>query len=539
MKSQLKKIKSLFPVLVAVITLISCKKENSGGNNSTDTLPQITNIQPKNPQPGDAVVITGTGFGTVATDAKVIIGSTELTLTSVSPTEIKFNIPATISSGNLALLIKGITAINKDPQGAAITITPKTTTAPTFTAMAPNNGKTGDVITLTGTNFNPQPSENKVFFATVTGGTVVLATIKTATTTTLTVEVPANVITGSVLITVNGNNAIVATGFNATFTVNPATGGTGSNSVDYINALSGNLKFSKVVSATKEIGSMYIDKFKNVLYYSDYAISNVSTVNTIYKVDLAGSGTAIALSTDTRLDKTVKITTDADGNIYALKYESGLNFSIYKISPNGATITEIVKNFELVGKYYFYINNSNQLCIRPNLRFTAQGAAITSGPTLSGLQQKDAGALFSGNTVYFSQVTDNTAAANKCKFIKYDLSTDTYIDADFTLKSLFNDDDPSLFSASNNISWLKYALDGNENLYALMDHTYISGSTSKTWLLRKTKNGSGASTLLGRFVIKFPAIDLNDYNSSLEFLSDANGNLYFKANVKDIIKIVQ
>jgi len=536
MKSSSPNLKPLAFILFASILFIACKKEKQATPNPGQTPVVISSIQPKNAQTGDVVTITGTGFGTTLTDVKVTIGHTTIPITSVTATEIKFTMPAEVTSGNIALAIKGAAATNKDPEGANITITP-VANAPTFTAMAPNSGKTGDVVTITGTNFSTLVSDNKVFFATQTGGTVVLAAIKAATATTLTVEVPANVITGSVSVSVKGATAVTATGFNTTFTVNAATGGTGTTTVDYIKIVSGNIKFGKVATAANEVTAMYVDKAKNILYYSDYSLLNTTSTK-VFKIDLSTSNNPVALTTDARISGVIKIASDAAGNVYVLKYEGDLKYSIYKVTADGATITEIAQNFEIVGKNYFFVNANNEVCVKNNLRFTANGTRITTGTSLSGLQQADGGAFYSGNIIYLSQTTDNTAIAKNCKFIKYDLSTDTYTDADFTLKSLFEQDDAATFSTSVNISKLKYAVDNSENLYALMNHSYISGSTSNTWMLRKTKNGSGASTSLGTFTVKFPAIDLQDYNA-LEFVSDAAGNLYFKANVKDIIKITQ
>jgi hypothetical protein len=532
-------------LLFVTCALISCKKENG----STVTPPtteaaQISSISPKNPQPGDIVIIAGTGFGATATDVKVTIGATQVTIASVTNTEIKFAVPAGLASGTLALLIKGTAAVNKDPQGGTITVTPKATATPTFTAMQPATGKTGDVITLTGTGFNPQASENKVFFATTTGGTVVLATVKTASATQLTVEVPANVITGGVLITVSGTNAVPATGFNTTFTATTTTG-TGGVSVSYINAISGALNFSKIATASKEIGAMTLDRANNVIYYSDYTILNqVDGQNTVYKVGTGGTGAPTVLTTDARIGKIIKVTTDAAGNVYVLKYEAGPStYSVYKITADGATVTEVIKSFEMYSsyssQYFFFINAANEICIRPGFKISPAGAILNTESKLIGIQQKDGGAILDGNSAYLSQNTDNNSKANNIKFIKWNLAAGAITDAGFTVSNLFGTDDASLFSTGANISYLKYTFDSSNNMYALMDHSYISGQTSKTWMLRKYNTVTNTSTLMGTFLIKFPSVDLNDYNSALEFVGDANGNLFFKANIKDIIMIKQ
>ncbi|NRF38285.1 IPT/TIG domain-containing protein [Pedobacter foliorum] len=537
MKTSLSNLLKLFMILVMITgTMYSCKKEKA--ENTQPDPPQITNVQPKNPQPGDVVTITGSGFGNVATSVKVAIGTTEINVTNVTATEIKFSVPESLNPGDLKVTINGNVVVNKDPDGS--TINPKVPT-PTFTAMTPLKGKTGDVVTLTGTNFSTRISDNKVFFATNTGGTVVLATIKTATATTLTVEVPANAITGGIKISVNSIDAIPATGFNTTFTITQGDV-TGGSSVDYIQVVSGGLKFSKIASAAKEIGTMYLDKVKNIIYYTDYSILN-QTGTTIYKVNLAGATGPEVLTADTRLSAIQKLTSDANGNVYALKYNGDLSYNVYKISQDGATVTELVKGVTTTANktsaYYFFVNSKNEICLRPDLKYTSTGERIVGSSSLIGLQMKDGGAIHMGGVAYMTQTTTNADEANKCKFIKWNLETGTYADTDFTLQALFNADDAERFSTSQKIGWLKYATDNNDNMYVMLDHSYIAGSVRKTWMIRKTKNGSGTSASLGSFVLKLPAVDLNDYNSTVEFVSDASGNLYFKANAKDILKITQ
>lgn len=527
----------------AAAFLSSCKK-GGAGEDAQPEAPQISSIQPKNPQPGETVTITGSGFGATATDVKVSIGTTEVTVASVSNTEIKFVIPAALASGPLAVQIKGIAAVNKDPQGVAITVTPKAVVAPTFTNMQPATGKTGDVITLTGTGFNAQASENKVFFATTTGGTVVLATIKSASTTQLTVEVPANVVTGTVLITVSGTNAVPATGFNSIFTATTTTG-TGSSSVAYINATQGALSYSLFATATKEIGAMTLDRVKSIIYYSDYTLLNTAEgQNTVYKVAIEGSGTPAVLTNDARIGKIVKVTTDAAGNVFVLKYEvSPSTYSVYKITPDGSTVTEVIKNFNMASgytsNYFFFINTANEICIRPGFKISSSGTIMNTETAMYGIMQKDGGAVIDGNNAFLIQNTDNNAKASNSKFIKWNMAAGTIADAGFTLNTLFGTDDPSLFSTNANISNIKYAVDGNNNVYTLMDHTYISGQLSKTWMLRKYNPTTNTSTLIGTFLVKFPALDLTEFNGNVEFVGDARGNLYFKANTKDIIVIKQ
>jgi len=85
-----------------------------------DVKPIITSIQPKDPKAGDVVILKGESFGTTASDIKLAIGTKTLTIASVNETEIRFTIPADVSEGLLSLIVKGIQATVKDPEGATI-----------------------------------------------------------------------------------------------------------------------------------------------------------------------------------------------------------------------------------------------------------------------------------------------------------------------------------------------------------------------------------------------------------------------------------
>ncbi|MEO0331144.1 MAG: IPT/TIG domain-containing protein, partial [Bacteroidota bacterium] len=67
---------------------------------------------------------------------------------------------------------------------------------PTISSIDPSSGMVGDEVTITGTNFGSTASENTVTFNGVT------ASVGTASATQLVVEVPENVTTGPVAVTV-------------------------------------------------------------------------------------------------------------------------------------------------------------------------------------------------------------------------------------------------------------------------------------------------------------------------------------------------
>lgn len=229
-------IKKLCYLILFTTVLLACKKTDN--EPAVNTPAQVTSITPKDPKPGDVVVITGKGFGTAMADVKLTIGATTLTISSVSDNEIRFNLPSGISEGLLALTIKNIAALINDPQGAKISPKSADVPAPSFQLMDPNKGKVGDLITLTGTGFSTVITENKVNFTSATTGAVVAGIIKSATATTLKVEVPAGAATGLVAVESKGIAAVRPATFNGIFTVETtAPGNTGTGTISYYDQL--------------------------------------------------------------------------------------------------------------------------------------------------------------------------------------------------------------------------------------------------------------------------------------------------------------
>lgn len=91
--------------------------------------------------------------------------------------------------------------------------------APTITDFTPTSGPVGSTVTITGTNFNTTPANNKVIF----GATAVTATSATATQLTVTVPVGATYSPITVLNTVTALSAFSPRYFLPTFTPNKGT----------------------------------------------------------------------------------------------------------------------------------------------------------------------------------------------------------------------------------------------------------------------------------------------------------------------------
>lgn len=540
MKKINKKMQGFITIIVLLLTINSCTKNASV--NPPPPLPTVTNVQPKNPKPGDVVTITGTSFGTAIGDVKITIGTQVMVITVVSDTEIKFTLPTGVTAGDIAVYIKGIVAVNTDPQKAAITPQPATSLLATITAINPTNGKVGDIVTISGTNFGTAVTDNVFKF------NGIAATITAATSTTLTTTVPATATTGVVTLSVKG--ATTVTG--PTFTVNTSTGGSGSTP-PYITIVSGNATFTKIATASSAIGAMIIDKPNNTLYYSDYNYFVASHVGTLYKLKLDGSAPE-QLSTDTRINTIIGIATDAAGNVYAAASLDNLNnkANIYKIDATTKDVSVIANNVIFgggSGSRNFFVDTKGNLWLsyfkRLNIstgQFEQVGSPI--------YQSYSSGASYQGDDIY---VEDGSICGNGCTggnigYVKFNLLSGKGTRTDFTLKTLFEQDYSKLttdpHSESYNIS-TRYCIDGNENFYAIYPTAGdVASSGMDYFIIRKTKNGNvGASTLLTKFYTTPPSTTSQivyqspNATTALMLQSDAIGSLYLKCNGKEIVKI--
>lgn len=511
---------SCFFVLMALMT--GCKKSDNGAKPTPETpVPVITSIAPHNPAVGDAVTITGSNFGTVKADVAVTIGSQNITITSVTNTEIKFTMPSGLTAGALALSIKGKTATNSDPLGS--TITPQAVVLPaTITAINPTSGKAGDVVTITGTNFGTTISDNLVKF----NGTV--ATVKTATATVLTIEVPSGATTGPVSLSVNG--AATITGPN--FTVNSTT--TGGTSVDYIQVSAGSAAFSKIATAAAQITCMTTDRQNNILYYIAGGL--------IYKMPL-NSGTPVLLTSDSKATAITNITLDGNGNIYA--HTGGIAISVYKITPGG-TLTQLGSGVNFTDNdRSFFVDASNKVWLKHSI-YLDNGAAVNTYDNF-GLSSANVslsnGVSWNGDQIYIPDGKTITTSAATYYFYKADLKNRTATKLEFDMASMFKSDDDKVQTTSGNqLNHFRFGLDNSENLYAILPHTYISGQLSKTYMIRKAKIGSAASTLLVTFTTKFSLLgpygpEGSSGSDNPVFTVDGAGNMYLVFNLKDIVRI--
>ncbi|WP_304065242.1 FG-GAP-like repeat-containing protein [Pedobacter glucosidilyticus] len=146
--------------------------------------------------------ISGSGTDTLTFNYTVQAGdvSTDLDYTSISALSLNGGTVKGITNvdANLTLASPGAAGSLGANKNIVIFIAP-----PTIVSFSPASAKPGDVVTITGTNFNTTPANNIVFF----GATQ--ATVNAATTTSLTVTVPVGATYGPIT-TLNSTTGLVA-----------------------------------------------------------------------------------------------------------------------------------------------------------------------------------------------------------------------------------------------------------------------------------------------------------------------------------------
>lgn len=200
----------------------------SSVNRTFESIPKITNVSAATGSTGDSITLTGKGFHTTLLSNIVKLGAVDATVSAASATSITLTVPempanianATVQVGNQTSATANFSVV---PEIASLT------TAETV------NGKAvlirSQVLTLTGTNFDPVKANNSVTFTLSNAAefTVTGANLNSATATAIQVVVPAGVdVAGDVDITVNTNgqtHTLTAQATVPTVTLNINNGG--------------------------------------------------------------------------------------------------------------------------------------------------------------------------------------------------------------------------------------------------------------------------------------------------------------------------
>jgi large repetitive protein len=193
---------TILTAVVGVGTTGSISVTAVGGRASLDgfvALPNITSFTPTSGTFGTYMTITASGFGTTTA---VSVGGTPVASFTVNS---HTSITAVLSSGSAG----DVTVTT--PGGSSSKATLNYYEPPVVSAFSPLSGPVGTTVTIQGTNFDPVPTANAVYFG------AVQATVLSGTATSLVVTVPAGATFQPVSVTAHNLTAFAAQPFVVTF----------------------------------------------------------------------------------------------------------------------------------------------------------------------------------------------------------------------------------------------------------------------------------------------------------------------------------
>ena len=184
----------------------------------TPPAPIVSSFVPEMGEVGEAVVITGQNFSDVPAENTITFGGgVEAGVpSSATTTSLTVNVPQNAVTGPITVTVYGQTGTSQS----------NFTVPPIVSRFTPNEGAPGTTVVITGKNFSDVPAENTITF----GGGVEAGVPSSATTTSLTVQVPQNADTGPITVTVYGQTGTSQSNFTvpvAISKIDPESGAVG------------------------------------------------------------------------------------------------------------------------------------------------------------------------------------------------------------------------------------------------------------------------------------------------------------------------
>lgn len=159
--------------------------------------PAIIDFSPRTGPPGTQVVVRGINFGSVSGQITVSFNNTNAPVVSVSDTNIITTVPLGATTGQISVSTASGTATSGSP---FIVGSDTGNLVPTVTGFAPLIGHSGDLVTITGSNFESEASDNSVLFG-ANGAGVIAGTPSS-------LQVRANTSSGKISVTTPNGTGI-------------------------------------------------------------------------------------------------------------------------------------------------------------------------------------------------------------------------------------------------------------------------------------------------------------------------------------------
>jgi len=273
--------------------------------------PIITSFSPASGPAGTTVTIVGSNFGSDIASNIVMFGTVAATVTSATSEQLSVVVPLVSANQPIYVTVNGLTAYSST---SFIFTFP-----PVITSFSPLSGPVGTSVTIYGSNFGPAPSDNTVMFG------AVQATVTAATTTQLTVTVPAISFSQLISVTVNG---LTANSMSAFTVVTPPT-------VTSFSPSSGTVGTNVTITGSDFSSNI---SNNNVMFGNVQAAVISATTNQLTVIVPAGT-------TNQPISVTVNGMTTTSGESFIIIYPPVINSFNPQSGPVGTSVTISGANF--------------------------------------------------------------------------------------------------------------------------------------------------------------------------------------------------
>ena len=212
-----------------------------GRNSSSQT--SILAFSPTSGPVGTTVTISGTAFSTDSSQDSVSFNGTAATVTSASSTQLVVTVPSGATTGTISVTAPSGTATSSQ----TFTVTSGSTNSPTITTFSPARGVAGTAVTIQGTGFDTNKTNDVVTF------NLSSANLSSATNTTIATSLPLSTSSGRISVRTKFGTATSSSDFYVPF------GSYGASSIGFTGRMSVNSTQSVSVNTAGTIGLMLFD----------------------------------------------------------------------------------------------------------------------------------------------------------------------------------------------------------------------------------------------------------------------------------------